>query len=118
MTLLNCVGAGVVWCWVGTLASPWVPYKHTPPPNRVGVGTLASPWVPYKRVTRPGDREGRPYISAPQSPYMKCRDTPGGCPEDGCPACGCSDVLALRILNTRLPFTYTSGGTKCQTTTI
>ena len=37
MTLPNCVGAGVVWCWVGTLASPW---------------------VPYKRVTRPGDPRG------------------------------------------------------------
>src|SRR5437667_4966666 len=36
----------------------------------------------YLRTERPQpcDREGRPYISLAQHSYMKCRDTPCGCP--------------------------------------
>ena len=81
------------------------------PPNHVG--TFVSPWLSRKCVSRLGDREGRPYIYAPQYHYISCRDTPCGCPARGYP-----DVFAPRSLNTLFPITYTSEGTTCQTTAI
>jgi hypothetical protein len=92
MTLPNHVGAGVVWSWVGALASPWKLHKRV---LRLGE---------REPGTHPlGEREGRPYISPPQYRYMKCRDTPCGCPASGCPI---------------FPIIFILGGTTCQTTTI
>ncbi len=59
---------------------------YEPPPINQPTSNRA---LPMPDDPMPGTRQGRPYISLTQHTYMKCRDTPGGCPVGGCPVGGC-----------------------------